>query len=605
MHKKNTSNLCTRAGQHYRIFNDFLPACVAVVLLACASTSFAQTTTALQDTTCIGARSGNLTCSANEFAVLPSFSAAPGSPGFCTAGDQLNLNVSIQLSGSNTNRYDIGFFTGQIGNDPRSNTAGNICSAAVVPPASFPGGINPWFDSDGDTCGDLRETTPPPATDSVTWTVQNVKVLCQGGTTSALAVPYVLSYDQSSTFLASCSAANVTNGAPSKCNSGTAEVTVGVTPLRVGGYVDITKQTRPDADTQSFLYTASGPAGTFLGYSINGGTITSVGDNTIDAADNVSITDGQILRVYMSVTASTQTLTITEQAGGQPTHWENNAAISCANVTGTPNAVGNNVTRVITAPLNTTNSAAACTVTNTKRARLSLIKNVIRRIAAADQFTVSVSGAGSTTLTNTSGVAIPASAVTVTTSGAATGNYTNATNPTFRVTPDQSLLISDAMAAGSTTALSMHESLLTCTNAFAGSGATTSLPNNLATTTFNLIPAPDDNITCTFSNKGRLSDLSISKTNGVAALASGSSTSYTIRATNNGPDTVTGALLSDPAAAGLTVTAIVCSATPGQCTPASTPSILQLQTGNFPLPVLAVGQFYELLVTVTTVATGF
>lgn len=597
------SDINTSLSRRHRGAKTALSLCFASLVSLWSSALFAQTTTALQDTTCVGTRGGNLTCTAGEFAVLPAFSASPGSPTFCTAGDQLNLNVSIQLSGSNTNRYDIGFFTGQIGNDPRSNTAGNICSAAVVPPASFPGGTNPWYDDDGDTCGDLHETTPPPATDAVTWTVQNIKVLCQG-TTSALSVPYVLSYDQTSSFQASCGATNVKNGAPSKCNSGSAGVTVGVIPLRVGGYVDITKQTRPDGDTQSFLYTASGPVGTFLGYSINGGTITSVGDNTIDTADNVTITDGQTLRVYMSVTATTQTLTITEQPDGQPTHWQNDAVISCASVTGSPAVTTNNGTRVITAALNTTNSATACTVTNTKRARLSLVKNVIRRIAAADQFTIAVSGAGSTSLTSTAGASIAAaSSVTVTTTGAATGNYTNATHPTFRVTPDQQLIITDAMEAGSPTALSMHESLLTCTNAFTGSGASTGLPNNLETYSYNLTPAPDDDITCTFSNKGRLSNLTISKTNAITSSVSGGTTTYTIRVSNAGPDSVTGAVISDPASTGLTVTAIACSASPGQCTPGSTPTIVQLQAG-YALPAIGSGEFYEIIVNANVVATG-
>ena len=97
----------------------------------------------------------------------------------------------------------------------------------------------------------------------------------------------------------------------------------------------------------------------------------------------------------MSVIGTSRTLTITEQPSGQPTHWQNDASISCANVTGTTGVAGVNSTRVITASLNTTNSAAACTVTNTKRGRLSLKKNVGGRVDSSDQFTVTLSGAGS------------------------------------------------------------------------------------------------------------------------------------------------------------------------------------------------------------------
>jgi len=160
----------------------------------------------------------------------------------------------------------------------------------------------------------------------------------------------------------------------------------------------------------------------------------------------------------------------------------------------------NNTTRTVTADLSLANKAAACTFTNTKRSRISLVKNVGGRVVAADQFNVSVSGAGSSTLTNTSGVAIAASAVAITTSGASTGNITNATNPSFFATGGQALVITDAMAAGSTSPLSEYDTRLTCTNAFAGPGATTGLPVNQSLSTYTLTPAAGDDITCTYTN---------------------------------------------------------------------------------------------------------
>ncbi len=466
-----------------------LPRMTLLLCVMFASQAAAQTTTAVQDTTCVGNRSGNLTCSAGEFAVLPAFSAAPGTPPFCVAGQSLNLDVSIQLTGSNTNRYDIGFFTGQVANDPRVTTGGNICSAAVVPPASFPGGTNPWYDDDGDTCGDLHETTPPPATDAVTWSVQNIKVLCQG-TTSALSIPYVLSYSQTSSFSASCSALNVVNGAPSKCNSGTAEVNVGVTPLQVAGYVDVTKQTLPDSDSQSFSFTATGPAGSTLATSTDGGaTIVSAGSNTV----TVNRTDGQTVRIYMSVVAADRTLSIVEAA---TTSWETSSNISCAAVTGSPNLTTNNATRTATATLNTTNIAAACTFTNTKKSRVTIAKSVDGRVNAADQFTVSASAGVGNTLTTDAGVAA-SSPVSVSTSGAGTSVST-----ILRSTPGLPLTIADAMAGGSVSTLGDYDTRLTCTNAFAGSGATpnASLPSNSNVSTFDLTPAPGDDITCTYTN---------------------------------------------------------------------------------------------------------
>src|SRR6185503_6479701 len=65
---------------------------------------------------------------------------------------------------------------------------------------------------------------------------------------------------------------------------------------------------------------------------------------------------------------------------------------------------------------------------------------------------------------------------------------------------------------------------------------------------------------------------------------------------------VTGAILSDLLASGLSKTSILCSATPGQClTP---PSIAQLEGASFALPALASGQFYEITIAANVTATS-
>lgn len=168
----------------------------------------AQITNALQDTTCVGNRSGNLTCTAGEFSTVIAFQSASGTPPVCTAGSTLTFDATVGLTNSNTNRYDIGFFVGQQGNDPRATTAGNICSASVVPTSLLPSA--PWNNQDGDTCADLPETTTP--SNYVSWTVNNMKVQCVGNASGQLTIPYVVSYDQNSSNNASCSASNVTNG---------------------------------------------------------------------------------------------------------------------------------------------------------------------------------------------------------------------------------------------------------------------------------------------------------------------------------------------------------------------------------------------------------
>ena len=89
-------------------------------------------------------------------------------------------------------------------------------------------------------------------------------------------------------------------------------------------------------------------------------------------------------------------------------------------------------------------------------------------------------------------------------------------------------------------------------------------------------------------------DLVVSKTNGTNQVYSGSTTTYTVRVANNGPDTYTGTLLKDVVGTGLTATTVACStATNNKCTTApALNSLASVDTGS-----LAAGEFYEILVT--------
>lgn len=61
-----------------------------------------------------------------------------------------------------------------------------------------------------------------------------------------------------------------------------------------------------------------------------------------------------------------------------------------------------------------------------------------------------------------------------------------------------------------------------------------------------LTPAgPDSNITCTVINDGRLADLVVSKSDGLTEYTPGAAFSYDIIVTNNGPDGVANAVLTD------------------------------------------------------------
>jgi uncharacterized repeat protein (TIGR01451 family) len=97
-------------------------------------------------------------------------------------------------------------------------------------------------------------------------------------------------------------------------------------------------------------------------------------------------------------------------------------------------------------------------------------------------------------------------------------------------------------------------------------------------------------------------DLLVTKSDGTTSVATGSSTTYTITVTNNGPSSVTGAILTDASATGLSKTAVACSGTPGQCVTA--PSIAELEGSSFTLPELADGDTYQITVTADVTATG-
>ncbi|MBN2046321.1 MAG: DUF11 domain-containing protein, partial [Anaerolineaceae bacterium] len=95
-------------------------------------------------------------------------------------------------------------------------------------------------------------------------------------------------------------------------------------------------------------------------------------------------------------------------------------------------------------------------------------------------------------------------------------------------------------------------------------------------------------------------DLAITINDGVTNVDAGGTTTYTIVVTNNGPSTVTGAILSDPAVSGLSKTAVVCSGT-SECVTA--PTVSELESGTFALPALAAGETYQIDVTVNVTAT--
>ncbi|WP_363800548.1 hypothetical protein ABU614_10615 [Lysobacter firmicutimachus] len=214
---------------------------------------------------------------------------------------------------------------------------------------------------------------------------------------------------------------------------------------------------------------------------------------------------------------------------------------------------------------NTANDTASGPLVFQKQPILRLRKALpLGRFVAADQFQLNIAGTGG-----------PAGATT-------TGSGTTASGEALlNGSIGAAYTLSEAAAAGAN--LANYSSTYTCSNALAGGQA----PSGSGTS-FNLTAVAGDDLTCTFSNtRTPLADLAITKTNTPVSgpsdqsndtLNRGAATTYTIVVTNNGPDTVNGAVLSDPAGnrSGLSCTA------PPVCTGSACPAgltLAQLESG--------------------------
>lgn len=101
------------------------------------------------------------------------------------------------------------------------------------------------------------------------------------------------------------------------------------------------------------------------------------------------------------------------------------------------------------------------------------------------------------------------------------------------------------------------------------------------------------------------SNLSIQKDNGVASIAAGATTIYTITVRNQGPSAADGTVLRDPVAAGLNCAAVTCSSSvpAGNC-PASGVNIANLQGSGITLTSLPASSTLQFSVTCGVTATG-
>lgn len=293
----------------------------------------------------------------------------------------------------------------------------------------------------------------------------------------------------------------------------------------------------------------------------------------------------QALGAYVSASAVNTAASLTETVPSGWTHTTTTASCVDENRAVSGNAVGNLATLV-----GTTYSLPSTVMDPGARITCAYTNSVATTIAIAK---ISTGGTGTFSFSSTGiGTQPTFPNITTVTAGVAV------TGAAQVVTPSSPIAITEALPSGG-----FNVTAINCTGLGAGGTQTVNLANRTVALSVQAV-SPGSTIVCTFTNALPSSDLSITKTNGVNTLASGVTTTYTIRVTNGGPDAATGAILSDPAVTGLSKTAVACSAAVGnKCVTA--PSVAQLEGGAFALPALAVGEFYEITVTATVTATGY
>lgn len=180
--------------------------------------------TAQNNLSCAGTRANTyLGCNAKDFTTAVALDSSAATS--CTEGEYFLVDAQVSMISGGADRYNIGFFVGEDGNDPQENNAAKLCSVAT-----FPTSPTPWFDGGGpNVCGDFKSKSQSSPT------VRQLRLRCTDNGTGNLQVPYVVSWGQNDN--ATCEGpGNVEAGAQSKCVGGTATVSNVIVKPRPAAY---------------------------------------------------------------------------------------------------------------------------------------------------------------------------------------------------------------------------------------------------------------------------------------------------------------------------------------------------------------------------------
>ncbi len=185
--------------------------------------SFATPVFAYGVNECAASRYGaDLNCTAGDVSIT-GIAVAPGSPTKCVGGDTFNVDLDITVNFATPDRWDIGIFLSEDGNDPQElvgNGGAASCSVGILPNAS------PFEDLDSnggtDTCGDGNGAING-GTGSGVVRMNSVPLACQATDLSNgnLFIPFVVTWDnkKSPTGGTCTSIADPFPNTKSKCNA--------------------------------------------------------------------------------------------------------------------------------------------------------------------------------------------------------------------------------------------------------------------------------------------------------------------------------------------------------------------------------------------------
>ena len=200
------------------------------------------------------------------------------------------------------------------------------------------------------------------------------------------------------------------------------------------------------------------------------------------------------------------------------------SAASCSDanaaITGNPASFGTLSGQALTIPAVNVVAAAqiTCTFTNAGNAPTFSLQKVIAgagRVAASDQFSLQATGTGA-----------PAPVVTT-----GSGTAVTSTPLSFTGTTGGSYVLTEAMAAGSTSALNKYLQSAACNN----SNSLGTNVSGITTIPITITPAQGDGISCTITNTPVIVNLTISKTYSAATpVVVGQTITYTYTVANTG-----------------------------------------------------------------------